>query len=145
MGVLLSFVKLTDVNSLSSIGLLMRAGDMKDVPVEAVITEDEFAECFGQLCYRMAANRAKRLLYLSKGWPGKMFQCLVPKLGHDTLVEFKLDSTIYENFKSLPVKSKAMQDVEDRSVFAKTSVKQLQEACVCVKSGRTLRPCRSCC
>mmetsp|Transcript_110224 Transcript_110224/g.351305 ORF Transcript_110224/g.351305 Transcript_110224/m.351305 type:complete len:577 (+) Transcript_110224:1936-3666(+) len=120
-------------------GFLLGSSEMKVSPPEEVITEDELQDMLGQFCYRLAACRSRRLLYLSSGWPGKMFQALVSAgSGQTVLARFKHDSQTFDEFKDLPEMSKAMRKVVDRSVFQKTSTKQALAGCE--QYGWTLGP-----
>lgn len=121
----------------SGAGRLRQAGfivglDMKDIQVGAeglpmhILTEDEHADFFGQMCLSFISHRAMRSLFMLS-WPTKMIGVLKGRAEADTIVKsFKQAEDDWKELVAFEAKGSCGKIVQNRHVMSLRSNKQFQ-------------------
>ena len=120
---------LSTKDTLEVCGFIYTADEAKAVDNKEVISEDEFADVLGMLSFGFVAKRMRRCLYIF-WWPWRFCRVnLGEALARATVKEFRRDLELFKRFVSFEGKTAQMKRLEERSVFNKTSVQQLELAC----------------
>lgn len=102
--------------------------DWTPLPGE-ILLQDDFAEVFGSMSVEMVKHRMKRCLWLLRGWPNRMAAVLVggPTRAR-TVAAFRADHEAWQALAAAEGPTSDMVALLHRSVFRRTSVRQLTEA-----------------
>lgn len=121
--------RLTESAFLQNAGMLFDCSAMPGWPVGDIGLEDELAAFVGDFALVLASARCKRAVLLMHAWPCKMIKALgSPALAREVLGDFRRDLDLWGAFLEFPNKDVRLEQLQRRSCFHKTSVKQFVEA-----------------
>lgn len=119
---------LSTMASLSGAAFAVERGDAQRADIAEDISEDDFADTFGQLITSLATLRLRRNYWLLRGWPWSMPAAVEQEDLEPCLERFQEDLGLFRIVQNAPSKGHALHALEKRHMLNKVSCKQLEAA-----------------
>lgn len=90
-----------------------------------LVTENDYADTFGQLVSSLVFQRSRRTIWMSSGWPWRMTRVLASdQMAQETIAEFGEDLRIFREARDSQQKTNSLENILRRHLMRKASVQQ---------------------
>lgn len=116
---------LASTETLQSAGFIVDSASASACSDGELISENDYATTYGSMLVALLAQRIRRCLWLTQGWPWSM-SAILKGHGQERLLDRFIDDVRnFRELKNCSNKTKAAKDIEARHVFNKASNQQL--------------------